>query len=117
MGLIVLPSPQGVTGPTWITDQKIWRTDDGRLVRDGDVDAAVLFATPGDPIPLASAQRLGLAPLPEPAPRKQRRPAQNKARTLRDSQQKEREALREQQARERAVTPEPEVETDGREQE
>lgn len=111
MGLIIMPSPEGVTGPSWITDQKIWRTTDGRLVRDGDVDAAVLFATPGDPIPLASAQRLGLAPLPEPA-RKQRRPAQNKARTLRDVQQKEREALREQQARERAVT-EPEVETDG----
>lgn len=115
MGLIVLPGPEGVPGPTWLTDQKIWRTDDGRLVRDGDVDAAFLVATPGDPIPLEAAQRLGLAPTPEPVvARKQRRPAQNKARMIRDVQQKERETLREQQARERAVTePEPEVETDG----
>jgi hypothetical protein len=116
MGLIVLPGPEGVQGPTWIADQKIWQTDDGRLVRDGDVDAAFLFATPGDPIPLSAAQRFGLAPVPEPEPvtvRKQRRKAQDKARTIRDVQQKERETLREQQARERAVTPEPEVETDG----
>lgn len=117
MGLLVLPGPEGVQGPTWITDQKIWRTDDGRLVRDGDVEAAFLFATPGDPIPLADAQRMGLAPV-EPAPpvavRKQRRKAQDKALKLRDVQQKERETLREQQARERAVTDtEPEVETDG----
>lgn len=34
-----------------VADRRIWRTDDGRYVEDGDPAAAVLVAAAGDPLP------------------------------------------------------------------
>ncbi len=31
----------------WNCDEKLWRTDKGKIVKDGDIRAAFLVATPG----------------------------------------------------------------------
>jgi hypothetical protein len=42
-------------------DERLWYTaDKERVVQEGDVDAASLFCVPGDEVPKAEAQRLGL---------------------------------------------------------
>lgn len=43
-------------------EAKLWKTADGAIVPDGDPRAAFLFATPGDEIPEAEAEELGLVP-------------------------------------------------------
>jgi hypothetical protein len=108
MGLFIVPNEAGALTPTWTADRKLWKTQDGRIVEDGNPDAAVLYATAGDTVPLTEAQLYGLAPTH--AEVKQRVPARNKQRQVRDAQQKAREALRDQQARERDITDEPETE-------
>lgn len=48
-------------------DAKWWLTADGsRAVPDGDPEAAVLYATPGDQVPDEDAERLGIL---EPKPK------------------------------------------------
>lgn len=43
-------------------DERLWYTaDKERVVPEGDPEAAFLFCTPGKEVPLAEAQRLGLA--------------------------------------------------------
>lgn len=116
MAFLVVPSAEAATEPMWVSDRKLWKTTDGRVVEDGDPAAAVLYATPGDPVRLVEAQTLGLVVVDPPAEpdTKMRQKAHDKQRKLRDAQQKERESLRERQARERADTPETETEsTDG----
>ncbi|MFF8768497.1 hypothetical protein ACF07Q_28615 [Nocardiopsis dassonvillei] len=50
---------------------RLWRTDDGRLVLDGDQAAAVLAYGPGDPITAEDAKRLpGEEPEPAEKPEK-----------------------------------------------
>lgn len=67
-----------------IAEQRLWRTDDDRLVLDGHPDAAVLAYTPGDEISPADQDRVPGAqtpPEPKAAPKpadKSRRPAGNK---------------------------------------
>ena len=73
-----------------IADRHYWRTADGRLVETGHLDAEILAYPAGSEIPDDVAQELIAAatdperesdsePDPEP-PRKQARPAANKAR-------------------------------------
>lgn len=61
-----------------VTD-RLYKTADGKVVEDGHPDAAFLYATPGDEIPLEQARADGLIKqAPQPAD-KQARPARNKA--------------------------------------
>jgi hypothetical protein len=58
---ITLLRDQEGTAPMWTADRKLWLTEDGgRVVEDGDPDAASLYATPGYQVPLAEAKRLGV---------------------------------------------------------
>jgi hypothetical protein len=41
-------------------DRRLFVSNDGRLVEEGDESAAYLLASPGSPIPAAEAKRLGL---------------------------------------------------------
>jgi uncharacterized membrane protein len=41
-------------------DARLWRTEDDRLVPEGDPDARFLFCSPGDEIPDEEAERYGL---------------------------------------------------------
>jgi|DewCreStandDraft_4_1066084.scaffolds.fasta_scaffold35960_4 hypothetical protein len=74
MGLTI--SKLDDTGPTVTVERKLWLDADGGLVEDGDPRAAVLYCVPGDEIPRAEAERLGLL--------KSRRPTRNKARKPRE---------------------------------
>lgn len=78
MGLTI--STTDDAGPTVTAERKLWLDADGCLVEDGDPRAAVLYCVPGDEIPRAEAERLGLLK----SRRKSRRPAQNKARKPRE---------------------------------
>ena len=45
-----------------VADRRLWLTaDKARVVEDGDPAAAFLLASPGTEIPVAEAERLGLA--------------------------------------------------------
>ncbi len=57
-------------------DQRLWRTADGRLVADGDPDAATLAYAAGDEVAPADEAKL---PGDQPDPAKAQRPAANKA--------------------------------------
>jgi hypothetical protein len=49
-------------GTAIISDRRLWLTKDGaRLVEDGSLEAAVLFAAPGSPVLVEDVARLGLA--------------------------------------------------------
>ncbi|TCO47304.1 hypothetical protein [Actinocrispum wychmicini] len=54
--------------------QRLYRTTDDRIVREGHPDAAFLYVTPGTYIPTCEAQRYGLLPATDAAvPGKARR--------------------------------------------
>lgn len=51
------------------SDRRLWETADGRIVEDGDPDAAILHAAPGKPISAEVAEQFGIgqpAPVEEP---------------------------------------------------
>ena len=54
----------------FISDRKLWQTQDGEIVEDSDPrkSGASLFLPKGGTLPLAEAERLGLAPKAEPEP-------------------------------------------------
>lgn len=61
-------------------ERRLWRTDDGRLVEDGDEAARILAYAAGDEIAEADRDKVpGVKVQAKPAD-KQRRPAANKAR-------------------------------------
>lgn len=64
-------------------DRKLWLTEDGKVVEDGDPRSAFLFGTEGTEVPDDEAKRLGIAVKPAtkqaPAPaNKARKSAENK---------------------------------------
>lgn len=61
-----------------VVEEKLWLTTDDRLVPDGHRDAAILFATPGKRVDLATAVRYGLVDAPK-AKAKQVDAPENKA--------------------------------------
>lgn len=57
--------------------ERLYKTAEGEVVKEGDLRAAVLWRIPGRTIPLEEAEALGLVgePAPEePAPKKARKP-------------------------------------------
>lgn len=72
MGIEVRRLREAQTMPTVKLDRRLWLTADGsRLVEDGDVEAAFLWAAPGDEVDAVELERL--------LGRKAKRQAQNKA--------------------------------------
>lgn len=59
--------------------ERLWLTTDGRLVADGDPDAAVLFCTEHDQVDAGEVEALGWKQRKAPARTKERRPAGDKA--------------------------------------
>lgn len=85
----VVPDPVtkgNSSGETYVADEKLWATVDGKVVKDGDPAAAVLLITPGMEIPLEEAQAKGLvtkAPKKQaskPSDKRRKPAAKNKAR-------------------------------------
>ena len=77
---------------TVIADRRLYQAADGTLVEAGDPRAASLYATPGQEIPRAEAERLGYqaqapqeqatepAAAEEPEPKQQAKPADKQRR-------------------------------------
>lgn len=60
MGLTIVRNTQGAM-PTVLADRRLYLTADRRrVVEHGSPDAALLFATPGMPLPVDEAERYGL---------------------------------------------------------
>jgi hypothetical protein len=68
-----------VAKDTYTVTERLYRTATGKIVKSGAVTADALYATPGDEIPMAEAEELGLVEKAAPKPAdKQRKPAANK---------------------------------------
>lgn len=65
-----------VDGRHYVVEERLYKTTDGRVVKDGDPDAAFVFLTPGKHIPRKEAEALGLVTKPEP--KQAAKPAANK---------------------------------------
>lgn len=61
-------------------DRRLWRTEDGRLVEDGDADGRTLAYPAGDEISAADQAKVPGAQEPEPEEPKQAAKPANKAR-------------------------------------
>lgn len=61
------------------TETRLWRTEDGRLVADGDPDAATLAYAAGDDIATGDEAKISSATQGDAAEAKARRPVANKA--------------------------------------
>lgn len=83
MALAINKKQEDDTVPTFEVTERLYKTADGEVVTDGHPDAAFLYATPGDEIPVEEAREHGLARAPtkqaEKPADKQRPPARNKA--------------------------------------
>jgi hypothetical protein len=107
-GTTIIDNLEGADTPMWKSDRRLWRTEQGLVVEDGDVNAAFLFATEGDYIPLAVARDLGIVDegpeeklAKQEVLNKQAEVARNKQSTVRDQQEAERRELYQRQARQR----------------
>ncbi len=64
----------------WVeVDERLWLTDDDKLVAEGDPKASSLFAIPGQRVSVEDAERYGLVKGRQRQGDKQREPAENKA--------------------------------------
>lgn len=68
-----------------ILDRRIYRTVDGRLVEEGDTEAAFLEYPEGAELPDETARKLGLLKESKPAANKARSAPANKAAKTADS--------------------------------
>lgn len=64
-----LPKPDAVPGQTVSAVERLWLTESrDRVVPDGHPDAAFLFCSPGDEIPVSTAAAVGLVEGADPEP-------------------------------------------------
>lgn len=80
MALEITRKSQEAAMGTYTVEERLYKTSDGELVKEGDVNAAFLFASPGDEIPQAEAEELGLVKKRAQSASKQRAASRNKGR-------------------------------------
>ena len=75
-----LLTDQAGSQETWIADRRLWVTADRLVaVEDGDQRARFLLCVPGDPIPRAEVEQLGLLKEQDKPEDKMRAPAEDKS--------------------------------------